>query len=276
MERGCEGGAGAVRSPPALPGGFLTCGLQDPFAEASAPVCPSAAGLPSQLQTAEEPALLGKRSGSLPRQLGGREQLPATAWPRLGSANWARGAAIWSFGSGRGADAREGPWQLRTRRGKGRGLRVGAAWRVCGGSVCAAGMASGEEEQRPAPLKSPECRGSESRTPARESLLLPASHYLEKGGREPGGGNQNTPARAHTGCPSEVVFWFPFPPTSSIPLQETFLSKQHGCFDTSTLRQLLEPEHGVDKISPLGIDTLVSGGQRERKEWGEGSSALHV
>lgn len=117
-------------------------------------------------------------------------------------------------------------------------------------------MASGEEEQRPAPLKSPECRGSESRGPARESLLLPASHYLGKGAREPGGGNQNTPARAHTGCPSEVVFSFPFPPTSSIPLQETFLSKQHGCLDTSTLRQLLKPEHGVDKISPLGIDTL--------------------
>lgn len=42
----------------------------------------------------------------LPQQLGGRERPPAAAGRRLGAASRARGAAIWSLGSGRGCGSK--------------------------------------------------------------------------------------------------------------------------------------------------------------------------
>lgn len=76
---------------------------------------------------------------------------------------------------------------------------------------------------------------------ARVAVHPPTSYFALAGGELCvcvwGGGNQNTPRRAHTRCPSEVVFSFPFPPTLSIPLHETVLSTRHGFLDTSTLLQ---------------------------------------
>lgn len=45
-------------------------------------------------------------AGVLPQQLGGRERPPAAAGRRLGAASRARGAAIWSLGSGRGCGSK--------------------------------------------------------------------------------------------------------------------------------------------------------------------------
>ena len=86
---------------PHPPRALLTWGLQDSFPAGAAPARPSAARLPHHSEPAEHPALLAERSRSQPQQLGGRERPPAAAGRRLGAASRARGAAIWSLGSGR-------------------------------------------------------------------------------------------------------------------------------------------------------------------------------
>ena len=72
-----------VRAPREWPGfpvfscplrrGFLTWGLQSCFPVSAAPACPSAAGLPSQSEPVQEPALLSKQSILVSAAAAGRE-----------------------------------------------------------------------------------------------------------------------------------------------------------------------------------------------------------
>lgn len=63
----------------------------------------------------------------LPQQLGGRERPPAAAGRRLGAASRARGAAIWSLGSGRGCGSKGRGLAARPEAQEVQGLSVGAA-----------------------------------------------------------------------------------------------------------------------------------------------------
>lgn len=116
-----------------------------------------------------------------------------------------------------------------------RGPRAGV-WSARWGSVCGRGrVAPGEEEQRPPLLtsKSPEFRAvltGRSRERAWYPLWspLPPTPTTPQEAESGEGGGQNPPTGARTHCRSKVVFSFPSPPTGSIPLQETCLSKGMG------------------------------------------------
>lgn len=138
--------------------------------------------------------------------------------PGKGPGDWARGArgagvrAAWERRPGGVmGNVREGVWPL------GRGSR---------------GLPPFEPPLNPGAVPT---RSSSER--ARHPRGSPSS---SRGGELRGGGrcgDQNTLTRSHTRCPSEVVFSFPFPPTLSIPLQETVPSTRRGFLDTSTSLQ---------------------------------------
>lgn len=272
--RETEGGVRVLRRragslPRTLPRGLLTWGLQDSFPADAAPARPSAARLPHHSEPAEHPALLAERSRSQPQQLGGRERPPAAAGRRLGAASRARGAAIWSLGSGRRCGYKGRGLAARPEALKGPGSERGSGCLgVWGEGVCEELWPLGRRNRRLPPLSArnsgsvPTGRSNRKSGGPRVAVHPPTSYFALAGGElcVCVWGGTKTLLDAH--IPAACQKWFShFPFLPPCPSHSRKQSSPHGMdFWTPPryFRQLLKPESGTDtdRISPLGINTI--------------------
>lgn len=274
--RSGDGGGGRVLrrragSPPrTLPRGLLTWGLQDSFPADAASARPSAARFPHHSEPAEHPALLAERSRSQPQQLGGRERPPAAAGRRLGAASRARGAAIWSLGSGRRCGYKGRGLAARPEARKGPGSERGSGCLgVWGEGVCEELWPPGRRNRRLPPLSARNSgavlTGRSNRKSGGVPRGSPSSYQLFRLGGWRAvcvcvWGGTKTLLDAHIPAARQKCFsHFPFLPPC--PSHSRKQSSPHGMdFWTPPryFRQLLKPESGTDtdRISPLGINTI--------------------